>query len=159
MRNCHTSDAAQIVRIYNHYVQDTVATFEEAPISEDEMAQRIARVTGELPWLVWEDSKSILGYAYATRWKNRSAYRFSVESTIYLSPQSFRRGIGTRLYDALLVDLRSRGVHCAIGGISLPNAASVALHERLGFSKIGHFREVGRKFGRWVDVGYWERIL
>jgi phosphinothricin acetyltransferase len=108
---------------------------------------------------VWEEDGAIAGYAYATEWKERSAYRFSVESTVYVAPGLAGRGIGTRLYEALLAELQRRKVHCVIGGISLPNDASVALHERLGFVKIGHFKEVGWKFDRWVDVGYWELVL
>ena len=154
IRTCDLSDAPRICEIYNHYVRETVITFEEEPVAEREMAQRINDVTEGLPWLVWEESGSIVGYAYATPWKARSAYRFSVESTVYLSRSFARRGIGTRLYQSLIADLRSRGVHCAVGGIALPNPASIALHEKLGFSKIGQFKEIGRKCGQWVDVGY-----
>src|SRR5690606_39143142 len=99
------------------------------------------------------------GYAYAARWKGRCAYRYSVESTIYLDLGARRGGIGTVLYAALLERLRSRGYHAVIGGIALPNDASVRLHEQLGFRKVAHFPEVGFKLGRWVDVGYWQIIL
>ncbi len=159
IRACNVSDAAHICAIYNHYVERTVITFEEAPVAERDMAQRIADGTQRLPWLVWEQDGSVVGYAHATPWKPRSAYRFSVESTVYVSPDFGRRGIGTRLYQALIHDLRSRNVHCVVGGIALPNPASVALHEKLGFAKIGEFKEVGWKLGRWVHVGYWELML
>lgn len=159
LRSCRPSDASRICAIYNHFVRETVVTFEEEPVSEREMASRIQEVTEELPWVVWEEAGSIGGYAYATRWKSRSAYRFSTESTVYVAPGLTRRGIGTRLYEALVVELRRRDVHCVVGGIALPNAASIALHERLGFSKIGHFSQIGWKLGRWVDVGYWELLL
>jgi len=159
LRTCHPSDAPRICEIYNHYVRATVITFEETPVAEDEMAQRIEDVTTRLPWLVWEEAGSIAGYAYAAAWKVRSAYRFAVETTIYLSPDFAGRGIGTRLYRALIDELRARKSHCAIGGIALPNPASVALHEKLGFARIGEFKEVGWKLGRWVDVGYWELLL
>ena len=98
------------------------------------------------------------GYAYAAPWRARAAYRHSVETSIYLAPGAGGRGLGARLYRALFAALPSH-VHAAIGGVSLPNPASVALHERLGFRKVAHFREVGRKFGRWIDVGYWQRLL
>jgi phosphinothricin acetyltransferase len=153
------ADAAQICAIYNHHVRDTIVTFEETPVTTAEMAQRIADVTTRWPWLVWEEGSSITGYAYATEWKARSAYRFSVESTVYVAPSFARRGIGTRLYQALLPLLEERKVHCVIGGIALPNAASVALHEKLGFVKIGQFHDVGFKLDRWIDVGYWELLL
>ena len=159
LRTCQPSDAPQVCQIYNHYVRETVITFEEVPVAELDMSQRISDVTERLPWFVWEQSGAILGYAYATAWRARSAYRFSVESTVYLSPSVARRGIGTKLYQALIDDLRGRNVHCAVGGIALPNPASIALHEKLGFSKIGQFKEIGWKFGQWVDVGYWELVL
>jgi L-amino acid N-acyltransferase YncA len=159
IRTCTPADAAGICGIYNHYVLETIVTFEEAPVPVEEMARRIADVTCRLPWLVWEPDGVICGYAYASSWKERSAYRYSVESTVYLSPHMTGQGIGTLLYSALLDALRATEVHCAVGGIALPNPASAALHEKLGFTKIGHFREVGWKFGRWVDVGYWEIVL
>jgi L-amino acid N-acyltransferase YncA len=159
IRSGQPSDASRIAEIYNYYVRNTVVTFEEEPISVHDMARRIASVTESLPWLLWEAGGSILGYAYAARWNERSAYRFSVETTIYLSPDHVRQGIGMRLYDALIAELKSRKLHCAIGAIALPNEASEALHERLGFSKIGYLKDVGWKLGRWVDVGYWQRVL
>jgi L-amino acid N-acyltransferase YncA len=159
LRACTPSDASQICSIYNHYVLETVVTFEEVPVRIEDMARRIADVSSRLPWLVYEHDGEIYGYAYATNWKERSAYRYSVESTVYLAPRVARQGIGTLLYLELLKALRDKDVHCVIGGISLPNPASVALHEKLGFTKIGHFREVGWKLGKWVDVGYWEIVL
>jgi L-amino acid N-acyltransferase YncA len=152
-------DADQICAIYNHYVATTVISFEEEPIAAAEMKRRIADVASQFPWLVWDEDDEIHGYAYATRWKERSAYRFSVETTIYLAADRHGGGIGTALYAALLAELRSRGVHCVIGGIALPNDASVALHEKLGFRKIAHFEQVGWKLGRWVDVGYWQLLF
>jgi phosphinothricin acetyltransferase len=140
-------------------VRDTVVTFEEIPVSADEMARRIEDIGARFPWLVWEDGGTVVGYAYASAWKSRSAYRFAVESTIYLTTSRHRSGIGTKLYGALLAELKSRGFHTAVGGIALPNPASIALHEKLGFTKIGQFVEVGRKLGRWVDVGYWQLIF
>jgi phosphinothricin acetyltransferase len=158
-RHCTPTDAAQICDIYNYYVRETVVTFEESPVLEVDMARRIADITPRLPWLVWEVSGEILGYAYATPWKVRAAYRRSVESSIYLAQQATGRGLGSRLYTALIADLRQRGLHCVIGGAALPNPVSVALHEKLGFSKVAEFREVGFKFGRWIDVAYWELML
>jgi L-amino acid N-acyltransferase YncA len=152
-------DAPQICDIYNHYVEKTVITFEEETVSNAEMSGRIAATTIEFPWLVAEDNGSIAGYAYAASWKSRSAYRFAVESAIYLKADLTGQGIGHQLYASLIGELRKRRLHCVIGGIALPNAASVALHEKLGFRKIGHFPEVGWKLNTRVDVGYWELIL
>ena len=159
IRPALAADAAQIARIYNHYIETTVVTFEEQAVSPAEIAHRIAEVSATFPWLVAEADGAIAGYAYARSWQTRSAYRFSVESTVYLAPESTGRGIGSALYSALLADLRTRGLHAVVGGIALPNEASVALHEQLGFEKIAHLKEVGWKFGRWVDVGYWELVL
>jgi phosphinothricin acetyltransferase len=159
IRDVRATDAPRIAAIYNHYVRETIVTFEEAPVTDAEMARRIAETTAGYPWLVWEDAGTVAAYACASSWKRRSAYRFAAESTIYTAPEATRRGIGSQLYLALIARMRAQGLHCAIGGISLPNPASVALHEKLGFVPIGRFREVGFKFGRWVDVGYWELTL
>ena len=106
-----------------------------------------------------EQGGLVVGYAYATRWRARAAYRESVESSVYLAPEATGRGLGRALYDVLLPELRGSGLHAVIGGITLPNAASVALHEALGFTHVGTFREVGYKFGRRIDVGYWQKQL
>ncbi len=158
IRSATGEDADAIARIYRHYVCNTTISFEEQPVTAAEMAERITEViSSSLPWLVAERAHRLIGYAYATKWKGRCAYRHSVESSVYLDPDCVGQGIGTRLYQALLQDLRERSIHVVIGGIGLPNPASIALHERLGFTKVAHFQEVGYKFGRWIDVGYWQK--
>jgi L-amino acid N-acyltransferase YncA len=159
LRLATTADAAAISAIYNHYVVNTIVTFEEEPISAAEMARRIEEVIESSPWFVCTEHGRILGYAYAGKWKSRCAYRFSVESTVYLDKEATGRGLGTQLYTALIADLKKRGIHGIIGGVALPNAASVALHEKLGFQKVAHFKEVGWKYEKWIDVGYWELLL
>jgi len=160
IRPAAPEDAEAISAIYNPYVATTTISFEEETVAVDDMARRIADVlTLGLPWLVAECEGCLLGYAYATKWRARPAYRTSVESSVYLDKGAAGRGVGTALYRALLDILRGRDVHMVIGGIAQPNEASVALHEKLGFRKVAHFSEVGRKFGRWVDVGYWELRL
>ncbi|MGH8085997.1 MAG: arsinothricin resistance N-acetyltransferase ArsN1 family B [Lysobacter sp.] len=161
IRNATSADASALASIYNRYVLDTTVTFEESAVSETEMAARIAEVQGaSLPWLVAEDDAGgVLGHAYASKWKGRCAYRFAVEITVYLDAAAHGRGLGRQLYERLLAVLRDAGMHVAIGGIALPNPASIALHEKLGFRKVGQFDEVGFKFGRWVDVGYWQVML
>jgi len=159
IRHVRTEDAAQICEIYNHYVLETVVTFEEVAVPIAEMTQRVADITTRLPWLVWEEDGAILGYAYASPWKARAAYRHSVEASIYLPAHATRRGIGSSLYRALIEELRTRNIHALIGGAVLPNPASVALHERLGFRQVAHFSQVGFKFGKWVDVAYWQLLL
>jgi L-amino acid N-acyltransferase YncA len=160
IRSASAADADTLARIYNYYVANTVITFEEEPVSAQAMAARVAEVQGlSLPWLVAETDKKVVGYAYANKWKVRSAYRHSVESTIYLEHGHEGRGVGKTLYAALLPPLRARGIHAVIGGAALPNEASVALHEKLGFDHVATFREVGFKHGRWVDVAYWQLLL
>jgi phosphinothricin acetyltransferase len=159
IRAATPDDAAAIAAIYNHYIATSTISFEEQAVTAAEMAQRIRDVSATLPWLVREDGGRIAGYAYATKWRVRSAYRFAAETSVYVEHGRGGQGIGSALYTALLAELRARGIHMAIGGIAQPNPASVALHERLGFVKVAHFSEVGRKFDRWIDVGYWELKL
>lgn len=160
IRPATSGDAEAIARIYGHYTVNTSISFEEEVVSSTDMAQRIQEVlSSSLPWLVADQGQQAVGYAFASKWKGRCAYRYSVETSVYLDPAFTGRGIGSQLYEALLAALRQRSIHVVIGGIALPNEASVALHERLGFSKVAHFREVGYKFGHWIDVGYWQRAL
>ena len=160
IRMAAAPDAAALARIYNHYVRETIVTFEEEPVADAEMARRVADVqAASLPWLVAEEPDGVVGYACARPWKPRRGYRFSTEVSIYMDASHAGRGLGTKLYAQLLSELRTRGVHAAMGGIALPNPASVRLHEKLGFEKVAHFREVGFKFGAWIDVGYWEKIF
>jgi L-amino acid N-acyltransferase YncA len=160
VRSALATDAEVIARIYNYYIHNTVITFEEEPVSAQTMAARVADTqNASLPWLVAELGGSPVGYAYANKWKVRSAYRYSVETTIYLEHGHEGRGIGKRLYSELLSLLRVRGIHVAIGGTALPNEASVALHEKLGFERVATFRQVGFKHDRWVDVAYWQLVL
>lgn len=159
IRPATANDAAAICAIYNHYIENTVISFEESPLSCEQMAERIATVTAAYPWLAAVSDNRVVGYAYANRWKSRSAYRYCVESTIYLDPAAAGRGIGKVLYTELLDRLRRQGIRVVIGCIALPHPASVALHERLGFRQVSHFSRVGFKFGRWIDVGDWQLTL
>ena len=160
IRPATPDDAAAIAHIYNHYIRNTTITFEEQPVSAAEIASRINEVTSaSLPWLVAEDARHLSGYAYATKWKARSAYRFSVEVTVYLDPDCQGQGLGSQLYTALFASLKEIGVHSVIGGVALPNPASIALHEKFGMTRVAHFKEVGFKLGKWVDVAYWQLTL
>jgi len=159
IRDASPADAPAICAIYNPYVASTVITFEETPVTAEAMAERIADIQRAHAWLVAEVNGEIAGYAYGGPWRTRTAYRYATETTIYLAPGHAGRGLGRTLYEALLADLARRGYHCAMGGVALPNPASVALHEKVGFAQVAHFREVGRKFDRWIDVGYWQRAL
>ena len=160
IRNATPADAQAIAEIYNFYVTDTIITFEEEIVSVDEMGSRISGIQAKgYPWIVLEFQNEIMGYAYAGQFRQRAAYRFSVEATIYLSRSSIGMGVGKVLYGRLMEMLAEREFRTVIGAISLPNDASVHLHEKLGFEKAGFFPKIGYKLDRWVDVGYWQLQL
>ncbi len=156
IRNVEIKDAKAIADIYNYYVKNTIITFEEDEVSEDEMKKRIKSHSLDLPWIVYEEEGQVCGYAYASKWSLRSAYRYCVESTIYLDHKKKGKGIGVRLYKELLDILAKRGICVVIGVVALPNEASAKLHEKLGFEKVGKFKKIGYKFEKWIDVGYWQ---
>lgn len=159
IRNATLADCAAIAGIYNYYIRNTIVTFEEEPVSASEMEARVAGVQTKYPWLVYEENGVVTGYAYASAWKVRAAYRHAAEISVYLDVNHTGKGIGKELYSALLERVKTLPLHTVIGGIALPNEASIRLHETFGFKKVAHFAEVGRKFDRWVDVAYWELVL
>lgn len=160
IRAATCTDAPAIAAIYNPYISQSCISFEEVPVTPDDIAQRMQQVQQQgLPYLVACRHGQVIGYCYATPWRVRSAYRFSVEVSVYLAAHAHGQGIGTALYQTLLLQLTAAGYHLAIGGITLPNEKSVALHEKMGFVKVAHFSEVGFKQGAWRDVGYWQRKL
>ena len=146
IRTALLDDSPKIADIYNWYIENTTITFEEELITAGDMAQRIAVKDQTRPWFVLEDDGKLLGYAYAARWKDRSAYDLARETSIYLEPNSYGEGLGKKLYTHLIDALRDTEIHTLIAGIALPNQASIALHENLGFQKVGEFEEVGKKF-------------
>ena len=159
IRDFKPDDLPGLCEIYNYYIENTVITFEEVPLTVEQLGKRVAAYTQHHPWLVGEENGALVGYAYAGKWHERSAYRHSVEVSVYLRHTERGRGHGTTLYRELLNRVSQCECHVIIGGIALPNEASVRLHEKFGFNKAAHYREVGRKFGRWIDVGYWQKIL
>ncbi len=160
VRPARPEDADQVGEICNHYIASSTITFEEEPVSASEMAGRIREIQAQsYPWLVAAVGPKVLGFAYAGKWKVRAAYKHSSEITVYVRAGQERSGVGSALYDQLLPALKARGVHAAIGGVALPNDPSIRLHEKFGFQKCAHFKEVGFKFNRWIDVAYRERIL
>lgn len=165
LRPVHLDDAEKLVDIYNYYVANTVISFEENEVSIKEMQSRIRQSEqNENIWLVLETqrsdgSSSIEGYAYCSPWKSRAAYRFSYEVTIYLAPTAHGKGYGAILYKGLFEDIKTRPIKVLMASIALPNDASIALHEKMGMTKVAHFDKVGFKFDRWVDVGYWQMTL
>lgn len=161
IRNVFAKDMHSIAEIYNHYICETAITFETETVSPNIMNDRIEKIqSDDLPWLIAADNKGkVIGYAYASKWRERFAYRFSVEITVYISPESLGIGFGAKLYTALFIELKRRSTHSVIAGITLPNQASVALHEKFGLKKVAHFKEVGFKFNQWQDVGYWQAVI
>lgn len=160
IRPADSADCQQLAAIYNPYIETSTVTFEEVALTAEQMAGRLEAVDRHgLPWLVAESDGELLGYAYATPWRERSAYRYSVEVSAYVASGQVGRGIGSALYDVLLPCLQGMNLRSALAVVPLPNPASVALYERLGFERVAYLSEVGFKLGRWVDVGYWQRRL
>jgi phosphinothricin acetyltransferase len=152
-------DAGGVAAIYDPVVAATVISFETDPPGEAEMKRRIEATLAFGPWLVWEEGESIAGYVYASRHRDRAAYQWSVDVTAYVHELYRRKGIGRALYLALFDLLRFQGFRRAHAGVTLPNAASVGLHESLGFRPVGVYPAVGYKFGAWHDVGWWQLPL
>ncbi|MDE3069750.1 MAG: N-acetyltransferase [Acidobacteriota bacterium] len=164
-------DAAGCAAIYGHYVRETAVSFEEQAPGERAMALRMESIVERFPWLVAElaDSpegagataapRGLAGFAHAAPHRERAAYRWSVDVTVYVADGARRRGVGRALYGALLPMLAAQGFHAACAGITLPNDASVALHESFGFELVGVHREIGFKAGAWRDVGWWQAML
>lgn len=160
IRDAVKGDSGAIAHIYNYYIENTAISFEEKPVSGSVIQSRIESVQGSgLPWMVAVEGDVVVGYTYATKWKERSAYRFSVEVSVYLSNQAIGRGLGTKMYEAIFTKLKEGGINAVMSGITLPNPASVALHEKMGMKKVAHFEKVGFKFDQWHDVGYWQLSL
>ena len=158
IRKVELTDAAQIAEIYNYYILKTHHTFETEALSAEEMRERISEISENYPYLVAEVEGEIQGYVYATQFKLRQAYKHSVEASIYVRNQAKQKGIGSELYEVFLEELKETDVHAIMAGISLPNEPSVKFHEKQGYGKVAHFKEVGYKLGRWVDVGFWEML-
>lgn len=157
IRNATEKDANEIATIYNHYVKNTVFTFEETEVTAKEIQRRInEKQASGYPWLVSIQDEQVVGYAYAGKWNERSAYRKTAEVSIYLSHEVTTKGLGTKLYEEIFSRMRKKETHILVAGITLPNPPSIALHEKFGMVQVAHFKEVGYKFGQWLDVGYWQ---
>ena len=159
VRHARPDDAARCAAIYLPHVRDGVASLEDRPPSPDEMALRMAEVSATHPWLVAERDGEVAGYAYATRHHVRPGYRWATDVSVYVDSEHRRAGVGRNLYRVLFELLREQGLYVACAGITLPNEASVGLHERLGFQPVGVYRGVSWKAGHWHDVGWWQLQL
>jgi L-amino acid N-acyltransferase YncA len=152
-------DGAACAAIYGPFVTGTAVSFEERPPSAEEMARRIATTSKRHPWLVAQDAGEVAGYAYAAPHRERAAYRWACDVAVYVDERNQRRGLGRALYVALFELLKRQGIQVAVAGVTLPNDASVALHERSGFELVGIYRRIGWKSGQWRDVAWWELEL
>ena len=159
IRLAGAGDVEAMLAIYAPVVEETAISFELVPPSADEFGARLAAIRARYPWLVCEIGGEVAGYAYASEFKTRAAYQWSVEVTVYVRADFRRRGVGRAVYTSLFGCLKLQGFRAAYAGIALPNAASVALHEGMGFARVGIYPKVGYKLGAWRDVGWWRLAL
>lgn len=156
IRLATAADAAPVAAIYGPYCEHTVVSFETAAPSPADMAERIAKVLAEWPWLVLEWDGAVAGYAYASRHRDRAAYMWAVDTAVYVASPFHRRGVGRALYTTLFALLRGQGFRRACAGVALPNDASVSLHQAVGFTPVGVYRRIGFKHGAWRDVAWFQ---
>ena len=159
IRNVLNSDIPQVVEILNHYVRNDSCTFQINTYSISEISEKIAEITKVYPYIVMEEGNEVIGFAYASRWREKNAYDKSAETTIYLNPKHKYRGLGKILYQELIEQLREKNFRLLVACLTLPNPSSVRLHESLGFEKVGEFKDAGYKFIRWYNVGFWQKVL
>lgn len=160
IRQVTAADAQAIADTYNYYIEQTTISFEEQLVTAADISKRIQKTQDAgFTWLVAEEESELVGYAYTSSWKERAAYKHTIEVSVYLANGSSSRGIGRQLYEALFASFEQSSVHVVMAVIALPNPASIALHEKFGMKKVAHFTEVGKKFDRWIDVGYWQLQL
>ena len=159
IRKVDLQDTKAITGIYNEYVVNSVATFETEPLTEEEMQSRIARLSVQFPYFVYETDGEVIGYCYAHPWKEKAAYKYTLETTVYLSPEKVGKGVGKMLMLRLIDECRTAGYHVLIACITEGNEASFALHSKLGYKQVSHFEKVGLKFDRWLGVVDYELIL
>ncbi len=152
-------DAAAIAEIYNYYIENTVITFDIEPITKDKMAAKLQDIAAKFPFFVVEENSEVVGYCYLNYWKNKAAYDYTLENSVYVKSGFEGKGYGQKMVELLIDKGRKAGIHSIMAVITLPGEASVALHEKLGFTKVSHYKEVGQKFNRWIDVGSWQKIL
>lgn len=160
IRNVQLSDAKRIAKIYNPYIKDTIITFEEELVTVEDIAERIKAITKKnFPYIVYEENGDVVGYAYLSNWRSRSAYDITLETSVYIDKKAQAKGLGTILYAELINRAREINIHSLIGVISLPNPISQKLHEKFNFELVGNFKESGLKFNNFIDVEFWQLIL
>lgn len=159
IRPVHINDAQALLDIYNYYVINTTANFDIEPLTIETFTEKINNIIPNYPYIVYEENNKILGYAYGSRFRPRAAYDFVAESTVYVKHDVHGKQIGTKLYTELIKQLKATDLHTVLGVLTIPNEASIKLHEKLGFKQVANLREVGMKFGKWQHVGIWQLKL
>lgn len=159
IREVTVQDAPAIAKIYNEYVRNSVISFETEPVSVQEMRRRIEEISARYPYLVYEKAEKVVGYCYAHEWKTRAAYSRTWETTVYVDATAHGKGIGSELMKFLIERCRRAGAHALVACITGNNKKSIMLHQRLSFRRVSHFRQVGMKFGRWLDVVDFQLLL
>lgn len=159
VRRGTADDLPAIAAIYNHSIEHGVATFDVDPVTLGERRAWFAQFDDAHPLFVCELERAVVGYAYYLPFRQKAAYALTKECTVYVAPEAHRRGVGSALYTALVAYARAQGIHALVGVLGGDNPASVALHRKFGFVEVGHLREVGHKFGRFVDTHYFELVL
>lgn len=159
IRNYHSKDLKAVTAILNYYVKNDTCIFQVEPYTLSEIEKKFEHTLLNYPILVAEENDKVIGFTYGSRWRDRPAYAKSVETTIYIHPDYKQSGIGRPLYQKLLTTLTEMDFHLVVAGMALPNPGSQRLHEKLGFEKVGKFKEAGWKFGQWHSVGFWQKLL
>ncbi len=160
IRDVTLDDAGRIAEIYNYYIEHTIITFEYDAVTEQEIRSRIHKICDKrYPYIVCEAQGRVVGYAYLNNWRDRAAYNITLETSVYVDKDSIGHGIGSLLYKELINRAISMNIHSLVGGISLPNDTSRRLHNKFNFKPIGNFKESGVKFGKLIDVEFWQLIL
>ena len=159
IRSVHISDIDKLLDIYNYYVLHTTVTFDIEALSLEAFSEKVNHINAEYPFIVYEENNNILGFAYGSRFRTKPAYNYVVESTVYVQHNAHGKQIGTKLYAELLKQLKATNLHTVLGVLTIPNAASIKLHEKFGFEQVANLKEVGLKFGKWQDVGIWQLKL
>lgn len=159
IRPAHINDAQALLNIYNYYVINTTVNFDIEPLSIKAFIKKFKNIISNYPYIVYEENNEILGYAYGSRFRPRPAYNFVAESTVYVKHDAHGKQIGTKLYTELIKQLKKTNLHSVLGVLTIPNDASIGLHEKIGFKQVANLKEVGKKFGEWQNVGIWQLKL
>ena len=159
IRSVHIDDASALLDIYNYYVLNTTVNFDIDALSLETFTDKINHIVSEYPYIVYEENNEILGFAYGSRFRPRPAYNYTAESTVYVKHTAHGKQIGSKLYAELIRLLKETDLHTVLGVLTVPNDASINLHEKFGFEKVAHLKEVGLKFGEWQNIGIWQLKL